>query len=92
MNKNFTLIDFKESYQIKENQLFLLNKKADERLAQIIADFLRKKLLKEKKKFSFETVFSHSSKLEIMQAAIQSGYKVYLYFLWNRWTERFKHL
>lgn len=53
----------------------------DERLAQIIADYLRKKLLSENRKFSFETVFSHSSKLEIMQQARDAGYKVYLYFV-----------
>ena len=31
--------------------------------------------------FSFETVFSHSSKLDIMQQAVELGYKVYLYFV-----------
>lgn len=81
LNEKFTLSDLKQSYSLKENQLFLLNKDADELLAQIIADFLRKKLLKEKKKFSFETVFSHSSKIEIIEKAIESGYKVYLYFV-----------
>ena len=34
-----------------------------------------------KKKFSFETVFSHRSKLDIMQVAVAEGYKVYLYFV-----------
>jgi predicted ABC-type ATPase len=53
----------------------------NERLAQIIAYFLREKLLLERKKFSFETVFSHSSKLDIMREAKQAGYKVYLYFV-----------
>ncbi len=50
-------------------------------MAQILADFLRKKLLAEKKKFSFETVFSHSGKLAIMEQAKSAGYKVYLYFV-----------
>lgn len=81
LNKKFSLTDFRKSYFIKDNQLFLLNKEADERIAQIIADFLRKKLLSENKKFSFETVFSHSSKLEMMKNAIKAGYKVYLYFV-----------
>jgi predicted ABC-type ATPase len=53
----------------------------NERMAQIVADFLRKKLLAERKKFSFETVFSHPSKLEIMRQAAAAGYKVYLYFV-----------
>lgn len=37
--------------------------------------------MKERKKFSFETVFSHSSKIEIIENAIKAGYKVYLYFV-----------
>ncbi len=81
LNKEFTLTAFKKSYSLKDNQLILLNEKADERIAQIIADFLRKKLLLEKRKFSFETVFSHTSKIEIMKSAIEAGYKVYLYFV-----------
>lgn len=70
LNKKFSLTDFKKSYSLKDNQLFLLNKKADERIAQIIADFLRKKLLSENKKFSFETVFSHSSKCDEIDSTI----------------------
>ena len=38
-------------------------------------------MLEQKRKFSFETVFSHSSKLEVMQQANAAGYKVYLYFV-----------
>lgn len=72
---------FKKSYVLKENNLKLRDAGADERLAQIIADFLRKKLVLENKKFSFETVFSHSSKLDIMRQAASRGYKVYLYFV-----------
>ncbi|GGZ25676.1 hypothetical protein GCM10007049_17770 [Echinicola pacifica] len=52
-----------------------------ERIAQILADYLRKKLLEGGAKFSFETVFSHSSKLEIIRKAKEEGYKVYLYFI-----------
>lgn len=54
---------------------------AIERIAQIIADFLRKKLLLEEKKFSFETVFSHSGKIDFIKQAKDAGYKVYLYFV-----------
>ena len=59
----------------------MIRKESDERLAQIISDFLRKKLLGENRKFSFETVFSHSGKLDIMREAKAKGYKVYLYFV-----------
>ena len=52
-----------------------------ERIAQILADYFRKKLLESEKKFSFETVFSHESKVEIIKQAKEAGYKVYLYFV-----------
>lgn len=81
IGKKFTEMEFRESYTIHANKLTLIKKDKADRVAQIIADYLRKKLLQERKKFSFETVFSHSSKLEIMKQAIEAGYKVYLYFV-----------
>lgn len=80
-------VEFSEAYFLssfkfqKSQKLTLLKKEADERIAQVIADFLRKKLLEENRKFSFETVFSHSGKLDIMREAKNKGYKVYLYFV-----------
>jgi predicted ABC-type ATPase len=72
---------FSRCYFIRNNTLKLKVPTDNERMAQIVADFLRKKLLAERKKFSFETVFSHPSKLEIMRQAAAAGYKVYLYFV-----------
>jgi len=46
----------------------------------ILADFLRKELLKSGESFTFETVFSHPGKLDIIKRAVDCGYKVYLYF------------
>ncbi|MCL6261638.1 hypothetical protein M3O96_21250, partial [Aquiflexum sp. TKW24L] len=54
---------------------------AIERIAQILADYLRKKLLALGKKFSFETVFPHKGKVDIIRKAKDEGYKVYLYFV-----------
>lgn len=81
INDTFSLTSFKNSFSLRNDILRLKIPAAVERLAQIVADFLRKKLLEERKKFSFETVFSHPSKLEIMQQAVDAGYKVYLYFV-----------
>jgi predicted ABC-type ATPase len=81
VNKEFTRQQFLNSFNIKSDRLQILKPGYDERLAQILAHFLREKLLTEKRKFSFETVFSHSSKLDIMRMAKQAGYKVYLYFV-----------
>lgn len=57
IGSKFTDKDFKLSYSFYKNAIKLKRKHADERLAQIIADFLRKKLIAEKRKLSFETVF-----------------------------------
>lgn len=84
----FTLERFKDCISLKGNSLKINKKPVDaikdnalERIAQILADYLRKKLLKEGKKFSFETVFSHRSKVDIIKEASKLGYKVYLYFV-----------
>ena len=81
INQSFSDQEFFASYKISRSKLLLKKRENDERMAQIIADYLRKKLLAERKKFSFETVFSHRGKLEIMKAAVSAGYKVYLYFV-----------
>lgn len=84
INSDFPEPVFSSSFELSQNKITLLpkqDKDTRERLAQVLADFLRKKLLKEKKKFSFETVFSHPSKLDIMRQAAAAGYKVYLYFV-----------
>lgn len=72
---------FRSCYTLRANKFSLLKLEYVEQVAQILADFIRKKLLSQKKKFSFETVFSHPSKLEIMREAMAQGYKVYLYFV-----------
>ena len=88
INHDFTIERFSNCIFIENNILKIdkeaANEKNDhpyERIAQITADFLRKKLLSLEKKFSFETVFSHPGKVEIIKQAKASGYKVYLYFV-----------
>ncbi|MBA4298797.1 Predicted ABC-type ATPase [Algoriphagus alkaliphilus] len=81
INETFSKQDFLETFSLEKNQITLLNPELNERLGQIMADFLRRKLLADRKKFSFETVFSHPSKIDIMREAKAAGYKVYLYFV-----------
>lgn len=50
-------------------------------LAAIIADFIRVTNLSLGNSFSFETVMSHSSKIDFIKMAKLNGYKVYLYFV-----------
>lgn len=47
----------------------------------IVADFIRHTLIQNKQSFSFETVFSHPAKLDLIDFAHQNNYKVYLYFI-----------
>lgn len=47
----------------------------------LIADFLRHMMLKTGKTFSFETVMSHTSKIDFLSVAKSSGYTTYLYFI-----------
>jgi predicted ABC-type ATPase len=81
INTDFPLKKFHDSYAILKNIIHSSRNGNIDRLAQIIADFSRKKLLSLNKRFSFETVFSHHSKLDIMKDAKEAGYKVYLYFV-----------
>jgi predicted ABC-type ATPase len=49
--------------------------------AAIIADFIRHELLIHKCSFIFETVMSHSSKVDLMRKSMELGNKNYLYFV-----------
>jgi len=63
-----------------ENNRLVFKEKPESYEAAILSDFLRHQLLKTKETFSFETVFSHPSKLDFMKKANALGYKCYLYF------------
>ncbi len=88
INNTFSIERFSDCIRLEHNVLKLNKKQAGklddnpgERVAQIVADFLRKKLLSLEKKFSFETVFSHEGKVDFMKQAKDAGYKVYLYYV-----------
>lgn len=49
--------------------------------ASVTGDFLRQKLLEQKISFTFETVMSHQSKVDLLEQAQQAGYRTYLYFV-----------
>ncbi len=50
-------------------------------LASVAVDFLRRKLLASGSTFTFETVMSHPSKVELLAGAQAMGYRTYLYFV-----------
>jgi len=49
--------------------------------AAMLADFYRAEYLSRAESFSFETVFSHPSKIGILEHAKLQGYRTYLYFV-----------
>ena len=49
--------------------------------ASVTADFLRRKLLEQKKSFTFETVMSSPDKIELLRSAQNMGYRTYLYYV-----------
>lgn len=50
-------------------------------LSAAIAEFIRQEMLQSGSSFSFESVFSHPSKVEFIRKARENGYKTYLYFI-----------
>lgn len=88
LSEKFTFERLKDCITIENCKIFinkdnakLIDDKPYERIAQILADYLRKELLESENKFSFETVFSHKSKVDFIKEATEKGYKVYLYFV-----------
>jgi predicted ABC-type ATPase len=49
--------------------------------ASVVVDFLRLKLMERRRSFTFETVMSHPSKVELLARAQEAGYRTYLYFI-----------
>jgi predicted ABC-type ATPase len=53
----------------------------DSYFASVISDLIRQRLIDREMSFTFETVMSHPSKVEIMKEAQARGYRTYLYFV-----------
>jgi predicted ABC-type ATPase len=81
LNVNFSLNDLEAAILVNNPIVTLKETHRLDHVAQLLARFLREELLKAKRRFSFETVFSHESNIDIMKRATEIGYKVYLYFV-----------
>ena len=81
LDKKFTASVLDAMFRVSGNSIKLLDPIYFQNLAQLVARFLREKMLIERRRFSFETVFSHESNIDIMRRASDAGYKVYLYFV-----------
>ena len=67
--------------QVKENFIVDRTKETQSYEASFAASFIRWLLIKKNKSFSFETVMSHPSKVDLIRHANNQGYKTYLYFI-----------
>jgi len=85
--KNHTLVKKakREGYQIdlffNKGSIVNPDKNSHSYEAAFLADILRQELLKLGKKFAYETVMSHKSKIHFFQATLDAGYKNYLYYI-----------
>ncbi len=66
---------------INEDLLLCDKDKVNTYTAALIADFIRYRMIEEQIGFSFETVMSHSGKIDFLKAAKKKEYKTYLYFI-----------
>lgn len=81
LDKKFTATALDSMFSVTKNSIKLLDDLFFQNLAQLVARLLRDRMLQERRRFSFETVFSHESNIDIMRRANDAGYKVYLYFV-----------
>ncbi len=67
--------------EIRENVIVDKSKQTHSYEASLITAFLRRHLLDKKISYSFESVMSHTSKLDEIKSAKELGFKTYLYFV-----------
>lgn len=69
-------------FKIQDNVLYVVDRAVtDAYQASMIAEFIRETLLQQSKSIAFETVMSHTSKIDWMRKAQALGYRVYLYYI-----------
>ncbi|WP_291099593.1 MULTISPECIES: hypothetical protein [unclassified Flavobacterium] len=66
---------------VKENFIVDASKETHSYEGAFIAAFIRHLLIVQNKSFSFETVMSHSSKIDEISNVVNLGYNAYLYFV-----------
>lgn len=67
--------------RLENNTIINPDAKSHSYEAAFLADIIRNELLGLGKKFAYETVMSHKSKIDFFKSAQKSGYKNYLYYI-----------
>jgi len=66
---------------VSENMLSIPAADADAYLASVLADFIRRNLIADKRSFTFETVMSSPDKVDLFDVAKAAGFRTYLYYI-----------
>lgn len=66
---------------IEDCLLVFPSRQIDSYIASVLSDFIRVSLIEELASFTFETVMSDVSKIELLQQARKAGYRVYVYYV-----------
>lgn len=74
-------VNYTKALEIVNGKVRCDNQYVNSYLAAAIAEYLRSKHLEKGISFTFETVFSHPSKIELINKAIKKGFRVYLYYI-----------
>lgn len=73
--------EFKERIHVTDRRLCFPQVEMNSYWSAAAAEFLREKLLRERRSFTIETVMSHPGKVELLERAQAMGYRTYLYFV-----------
>jgi predicted ABC-type ATPase len=79
--KKVNLLEEAYLLSFTDNKLSFFNVSVNAYFASVCADFIRRKLLKSRISFTFETVMCAPDKIELLKAAQQAGYRTYLYYI-----------
>jgi len=66
---------------VEECLLVFPSRQVDSYIASVLSDFIRVSMIKELASFTFETVMSDVSKIELLRQAREAGYRVYVYYV-----------
>ncbi len=70
-----------DSLVVGGEQISFPFRQVDSYIASALSDFIRVSLIEERVSFTFETVMSDTSKIELLQRAKAAGYRVYVYYV-----------
>jgi predicted ABC-type ATPase len=81
LNEKLDQMQAETDLKFQKSKVFVDKRFHNSYVAALFADFARNQLLKTGNTFSFESVFSDKRKLEFLENARSSGYRIYLYFV-----------